>query len=266
MSKRTYSPFVPAEDLSKLYRAIVEFDMIEPGDRILIGLSGGKDSMLLTAMLAEVKKHSPIPFDLACYTVNGMFAPNFPKQELVDFCANYGLQHYSDEVDVMASKMARGTTPCYSCAFFRRGATNRRAKELGFNKVALAHHNDDAVETFFMNVITTGQLKTFLPVTHLSRTEITVLRPLLYYREQEIIELVNKLGLKPLKNPCPYDGHTTRQDIKEQIAALDKQFPGIYEHLAAAMRNQPGQELWPERPDSKLLLQKHKAFWHQKNK
>ena len=87
------STFVPAKNLSKLWRAIIEFDMLQPGDRILVGLSGGKDSMLLTGMLAEIKNHSPIPFDLACYTVNGMFAPNFPKAELEAFCAQFGLTH-----------------------------------------------------------------------------------------------------------------------------------------------------------------------------
>lgn len=101
------STFVPAKDLSKLWRAIIEFDMLQPGDRILVGLSGGKDSMLLTAMLAEIKKYSPIPFDLACYTVNGMFAPNFPKAELEAFCAQFGLTHYSDDVDVMAAHEKR---------------------------------------------------------------------------------------------------------------------------------------------------------------
>ena len=220
------STFVPAKDLSKLWRAIIEFDMLQPGDRILVGLSGGKDSMLLTAMLAEIKKYSPIPFDLACYTVNGMFAPNFPKAELEAFCAQIGLTHYSDDVDVMAAHEKKGGSPCFTCAYFRRAATNRRAQELGFNKVALAHHNDDAVETFFMNLVTS----------------------------------VSKLGLKPIKNPCPYDGHTMRQDIKEHIAALDAQYPEIYEHLAAAMRDSDRQELWPPKP-GKELLQKFHTFW-----
>lgn len=112
------STFVPAKDLSKLWRAIIEFDMLQPGDRILVGLSGGKDSMLLTAMLAEIKKYSPIPFDLACYTVNGMFAPNFPKAELEAFCAQFGLTHYSDDVDVMAAHEKKGGSPCFTCACF----------------------------------------------------------------------------------------------------------------------------------------------------
>ena len=258
--------FVPADDLSKLWRAIIEFDMLQPGDRILIGLSGGKDSMFLTAALAEIKKYSPIPFDLACYTVNAMFAPNFPEQELVDFCHHYGLEHYSDNVDVKeAWEKKGGNTPCFTCAYFRRAATNRRALELGFNKIALAHHHDDAVETFFMNLFTSGQLRSFLPVTPLSRTGLTVLRPLLYYRESEIIQLVAKLQLKPLKNPCPYDGYTTRQDVKEHIASLDNQYPGIYEHLAAAMRCQEAQELWPDKLSQKALTAKFRSFWNNKN-
>lgn len=262
MSKN--KPFVPAEDLSKLWRAIIEFDMIQPGDRILVGLSGGKDSMLLTAMLAEIKKYSPIPFDLACYTVNGMFSPDFPRQCLQEFCAQYGLKHYSDDVDVMAAHARKGSSPCFTCAYFRRAATNRRAQELGFNKVALAHHNDDAVETFFMNLVTSGQLRTFLPVTPLSRSGITVLRPLLYYRESEIRQLVAKLNLEPIKNPCPYDGHTMRQDIKEHIAQLDGRYPEIYEHLAAAMRCSQQQELWPAKPDAKELIGKFRSFWQRK--
>ena len=262
-SKR--QPFVPTEALGKLWRAIIEFDMLQPGDRILIGLSGGKDSMLLTAMLAEIKRYSPIPFDLACYTVNGMFDDSFPKQQLQEFCARYGLEHYSDDVDIAtAQKQTPEMSPCYTCAFFRRGATNRRAKELGFNKVALAHHNDDAVETFFMNVMTSGQLRTFLPVTHLTRTGITVLRPLLYYREYEIRSLVKKIGLQPLKNPCPFDGFTNRQSVKDHIRELNSRYPEVYEHLASAMRTAPGEELWPAKPCNKELKAKFNAFWQKK--
>lgn len=187
------TPFVPAELLSKLWRAVIEFDMLQSGDRILIGLSGGKDSMFLTAALAEIQKYAPVPFELACYTVDAMFSPAFPKAELEAFCGYYGLKHYSEKVDVNSAWQNKGNTPCFTCAYFRRAATNRTALELGFNKVALAHHHDDAVETFLMNVLTSGQLRTFLPVTPLSRTGLTVLRPLLYYREAEIIDMVRQL-------------------------------------------------------------------------
>lgn len=260
-------PYVPADDLAKLWRALIEFDMLAPGDRILIGLSGGKDSMLLTAMLAEIQKFSPIPFELACYTMNGMFDDHFPKAELEAFCARYGLQHYSDDIDIMEAHKKKGGSPCFTCAYFRRAGTNRRAKELGFNKVALAHHNDDAVETFFMNLMTTGQLRTFLPVTYLSRTDITVLRPLLYYRESEIREMVERLGIQPLKNPCPYDGHTMRQDVKEHIAELNSTYPEVYDHLAAAMRTPTDPEaLWPSKLDQKTMVNKFRTFWKKEPK
>ena len=117
-----------------------------------------------------------------------------------------------------------------------------------------------------MNLMTSGQLRTFLPVTPLSRTGITVLRPLLYYRESEIRELVAKLQLKPLKNPCPYDGHTMRQEVKEHIANLNEKYPEVYEHLAAAMRCTDKQELWPDKPDQKTMVNKFRTFWKRKPK
>lgn len=257
--------FVPAPYLTKLWRAIIEFNMIEPGDKLLIGLSGGKDSMFLTAALAEIKAHSPIDFDLACYTVDTMFSPDFPEKELEKFCSHYGLLHYHDKVNVNEVWQERGNTPCFSCAYFRRAATNRRAKELGFNKVVLAHHNDDAVETFLLNLFNSGQLKTFLPVTYLTRSELTVLRPLIYYRESEIVEYGKAIALNPLKNPCPFDGHTQRQDMKELIVTLSKDNPELYSHLASAMRTASTQELWPEKLSQKAWLPLFRGFW-QKNK
>ena len=256
-------PFVPADLLGKLWRCVIEFDMLKDGDRVLIGLSGGKDSMFLTAALAELQQYAPFKFELACYTVDTMFSPDFPKDELESFCAQYGLKHYSSKVDVTEAWNRRTNTPCFTCAYFRRAATNRTALELGFNKVAWAHHHDDAVETFFLNLAASGQLKTFLPVTPLSRTGLTLIRPLLYYREAEIISMVQQLGLTPLKNPCPYDGHTKRQEAKELIAALQKFNPEAYDHLAAAMRTAP-QELWPAKCTKQKLADKFHTFWQQK--
>ncbi len=255
-------PFVPAALLAKLWRCIIEFDMLHDGDRVLIGLSGGKDSMFLTAALAEIKRYAPFKFELACYTVDTMFGA-FPKAELEEFCARYGVPHYSSQVDVTEAWQHRTNTPCFTCAYFRRAATNRTALELGFNKVAWAHHHDDAVETFFLNLAASGQLKTFLPVTPLSRTGLTLIRPLLYYREAEIISMVQKLGLTPLKNPCPYDGSTKRQEAKELIRSLQSFNAEAYGHLAAAMRTAP-MELWPAKCTKEELTRKFHAFWQQK--
>ena len=118
-------PFVPAALLGKLWRCIIEFEMLKEGDRVLIGLSGGKDSMFLTAALAEVQQYAPFKFDLACYTVDTMFSTDFPKAALQSFCAQYGLKHYSSKVDVTEAWQHRTNTPCFTCAYFRRAATNR---------------------------------------------------------------------------------------------------------------------------------------------
>ncbi|HIU63904.1 MAG TPA: tRNA 2-thiocytidine biosynthesis protein TtcA [Candidatus Avacidaminococcus intestinavium] len=263
MNTKTY---VPAKNLSKLWRTIIEFDMLKPHDKILIGLSGGKDSMFLTAALAEIKKYSPIPFELACYTVDGMFSPAFPAEELQAFCSTYNVTHYHEQINVMQlwQNHKQTNTPCFTCAYFRRAATNRKALELGYNKIALAHHQDDAVETFLMNILTSGQLRTFLPVTTLSRSGLNVLRPLIYYREAEIITFGQSLGLKPLKNPCPFDGNTKREEIKQLIAALSFSNADVFEHLAAAMRTSSKQELWPEQLPLKTLNSKFYKFWQNK--
>lgn len=247
------------DKLAKIWRAVIEFDMLQSGDKVLIGFSGGKDSMFLTSRMVELQQHAPFHFDLACLTVNTMFAPNFDAKPYADFCRQLGVKWYREDID--APSLMQNNSPCYSCAYFRRAVLNRRAKELGFNKVALAHHHDDAVETFFMNVVTSGQLKTFLPVTELSRSGITVIRPLIYYRESEIMEQVGELGYAPIKNPCPYDGHTMRQYIKEEIGELGRRYPELYEHLAAAMRQQKDMELWPVKLSKEAVMEKFHQFW-----
>lgn len=260
---------LPNKMLAKLWRAIIEFKMISSGDKLLLGLSGGKDSMYLATALATIKRYSPVKFELACFTVDTMFTKDFPKEELEIFCKNIGLEFYHEQVNVMEvwKHKNQGNTPCFSCAYFRRAATNRKALELGFNKIVLAHHHDDAVETFLLNLIQSGQLRTFLPVTYLSKTKLTVLRPLAYYREEEIIANVKALNIIPLKNACPYDGNTKRQATKEHIASLKMLNPEAYEHLGAAMRTSDKQELWPAPLKQKELTHNFRTFWDKgKNK
>ena len=256
------------EIASRVWRAIIEFDLIQANDTILIGLSGGKDSLFLTHILAHIRRHSPRPFSLAALTLDVRFAENFPRAELAAFCEGLDIPFDSIPVDIpKAIAAAKSPDPCATCAFFRRGALNRIARERGFNKVALAHHHDDAVETFLMGLFYAGRLKTFLPKTPQERSGVTLIRPLVYFREAEIVANAERLGLQPHKNPCPYDGHTKRQEIKELLSDLENKDPEYYRRFSAAMRGGAAAELWPAEPDRYTLKGRYLDFMgYSKNK
>jgi tRNA(Ile)-lysidine synthetase-like protein len=238
---------LPKQIFSKVMRAVVEFDMIQDGDKILIGLSGGKDSQLLAYALATLKQRTAKKFTLAAITINPNFDENFISnaENLKNFCAALEIPYQIHEVDIFSAiQNCPNKSPCFTCAYFRRAAINRIATEIGANKVAYAHHLDDAVETFFMSLLSSGQLTVFTPKTFLSRTNITVIRPLIYLREFQISSFVNKKNFNIVKSPCPIDGKTNRQNIKNLIVELGKSFPDLFEHLAAAMRESSIGELW----------------------
>lgn len=256
---------LPQKYFSRIMRAVIEFDLIDEGDKILIGLSGGKDSLFLTYALAMVKQHMPIHFDLAALTIDPMFTDDFNTDQLSGFCQNLSIPHYTEKVDISGViNNNNGKDPCFSCSYFRRGAINRFAVTNGFNKIAYAHHHDDAVETFFMALLNSGQLKTFLPKTYLDRTKLTVIRPLVYFREYELKSTPKLHGLTPLPSPCPLDGKTKRQEIKELIKALGKIDMDVYDHLTAGMRASAIQELWPAPLTREELQKKHFDFWNTK--
>ena len=236
---------LPQVIFSKIFRAVVEFELIDDGDKILIGISGGKDSLFLTYALATLKLRTKKDFLLSALTINPKFTDDFGEKILAvkNFCNELGIEHTTHEIDI--AKLIReqnNKSPCYTCAYFRRAVVNRVANELGANKVAYAHHLDDAVETFFMSLLSSGQLNTFQPKTFLDRTNLTVIRPLIYIREHEIKKFTQNLDV--LKSPCPFDGLTNRQRIKNLIGELEKDFPDIFNHLAAAMRKNSIGELW----------------------
>ena len=238
---------LPQIIFSKIFRAVVEFELIDDGDKILIGISGGKDSLFLTYALATLKLRTKKDFLLSALTINPKFTDDFGEKILAvkNFCNELGIEHTTHEIDI--AKLIReqnNKSPCYTCAYFRRAVVNRVANELGANKVAYAHHLDDAVETFFMSLLSSGQLNTFRPKTFLDRTNITVIRPLVYVREAEIKNFVAKSGFDVLKSPCPFDGNTNRQTVKNLIKDLEKTFPDLFNHLATAIRKNSIGELW----------------------
>jgi len=257
--------FLPHDYAAPIWRALLEFDLIADNDRVLIGLSGGKDSLFLTYALSILRQYAPVRFDLAAITIDPLFTTDFDTTVLKKFCSELDLPFFSHQVNIASAIAKSGNkSPCFTCAFFRRGAINRFAKENGFNKIAFAHHHDDAVETFFMELLYSGQLKTFLPKTHMDRTGLTIIRPLLYFREAELAQTLNLHGYTPIASPCPFNGKTKRQEIKETLAAMEQQNPGVYAHLASAMRSKEAAELWPPVPTRAELKVKHTAFWHKK--
>lgn len=256
---------LPQTHFSRLMRAIVEFNLIEENDKILIGLSGGKDSTFLAYALAVMRERLPKKFELAAITIDPMFTNDFDSTKIEEFCNNLNIPFYTQAVDIAGTiKEQNGKDPCFTCAFFRRGAINRFAKEKGFNKIAYAHHNDDAVETFLMSLLYSGQLKTFLPKTYLDRTELTVIRPLVYFRETEIRDTISIHGFAPIDSPCPINGKTKRQEIKELIASLSKNNPILYSHLAAGMRDNAVIELWPSTQNRKQMKERYDTYMYNK--
>ena len=252
---------LPQVIFSKIFRAVVEFELIDAGDNILIGMSGGKDSLLLAYALACLKHRTKKNFSLAALTINPKFSDDFNDKisAVKKFCNELGIAHHVHEIDIAALiREQDNKNACYTCAYFRRAGMNRIANELGANKVAYAHHLDDAVETFFMSLLSSGQLTTFLPKTFLDRTGVTVIRPLIYLRESEIKNFTR--GFEILKSPCPFDGATNRQRIKNLIVELEKDFPDLFSHLASAMRKNSVGELWDAPKTRQQMKEKYFAL------
>lgn len=236
---------LPQVIFSKIIRAVVEFELIDDKDKILIGVSGGKDSLFLIYALENLRRRMKKSFSLAALTIDPKFSDDFSEKlsGVKNFCNELGIEHETCEIDIASLiREQNNKNPCYTCAYFRRAVMNRKANELGANKIAYAHHLDDAVETFFMSLLSSGQLTTFQPKTFLDRTNITVIRPLVYVREAEIENFTKSFDV--LKSPCPFDGATNRQRIKNLIVELEKDFPDLFSHLAAAMRKDSIGELW----------------------
>ena len=241
---------LPATYNRKILRAILEFKLISPEDRVLVGFSGGKDSAFLLYALSILRRHGVIKCDLGALTIDLGFEDIFPKESLQEFCSLLGVPFYLKRTEI--GKVAQAGDRCNICSHLRRGAMNRFAQEAGFNKVALAHHHDDAVETFLMSILYSGQNRTFLPKTQLDRSGLTVIRPLVYLREYEVMKATELTGFKPIPSPCPYNCNTQRQRVKELIASLTREHRCVYTNLAAAMRQGDTAELWPPAPGPEI--------------
>ena len=226
----------------KIGKAISQWQMISEGDKILVGLSGGKDSLILLHALHCLQARSPTHFSISALTVK---ISGLETESLEEYCEALNVPYTLIEQDIIGIIRARNEkSPCSFCANMRRGIISSWAAQNGFNKLALGHTLDDAIETFFMNLLHSGRAKSFQPNALMTRTGITVIRPLVLSTESAIIDAVKRLGLPVVESPCPFAGHTERQRVREYIAGLRKDIPDLYGKILHALQNLPDSESW----------------------
>ncbi|MBC8558513.1 tRNA 2-thiocytidine biosynthesis TtcA family protein [Fumia xinanensis] len=225
--------------LGYMRKAIQEFDLIQDGDKIAVGVSGGKDSMVLLRGLHLLKRFIGIDYDLVAITLdpqfNGVSGNYEPVREL---CEEMGILYYLKPTDIgqIVFDIRKEPNPCSLCARMRRGALHDAAIEMGCNKIALGHHYDDVVETFMMNLFNEGRVGCFSPKSYLSRKDLWMIRPLVFAPEKEVRKAAAKCGLPIVKSKCPADGHTSRQQMKEFLLEQEKQNGGFTYRLFGALR------------------------------
>ena len=226
--------------LSHLRRCVDEYRMIQAGDRIAIGVSGGKDSLVLLRTLAELRRFYPVPFEVVAITLD-MGYENADFSPIAKLCEEIGVEYIVKPTNIkeVVFDIRNEKNPCALYAKLRRGSLNDAAKENGCNKVALGHHFDDAVETFMLSLFYEGRLSCFLPVTYLDRTDLHVIRPMLYMTEREVINFANRQNLPICKSGCPVDKETKREDIKQLIRTLEHDYHDLREHIFGAMQRLP---------------------------
>ena len=224
--------------LSYVRRAVDDYHMIEDGDRIAIGISGGKYSLTLLYALHSLKRFYPKHFEIHAVTVDLGF-DNLNLDKIKELCNSLHVEYTIVKTDIakIVFEDRKESNPCALCAKMRKGALNEAIKAAGCNKVAYAHHKDDVVETMLMSLIYEGRFHTFSPVTYLDRMKLTVIRPLMYMNEADVIGFVNKYELPVVKSPCPADGHTKREYIKNLLRQLNLENPGVKERMFTAIQN-----------------------------
>lgn len=226
--------------LGRVRRCIEDYRMIEAGDRIAVGVSGGKDSLVTLLALARLRRFLPTPFTLEAITLD-MGMPNMDYTPVAQLCEELEVPYTRINVPVyeILFEERKEKNPCSLCAKLRRGSLNTALTERGISKIALGHHYDDAVETMMMNLLFEGRIGCFQPVTFLDRTGVTQIRPLLYCHEDEVQRIANREKLPIVHNTCPIDGHSRRQEVKELLTSMEKRYPDLKQKIFGAMQRYP---------------------------
>ena len=224
--------------LSEVRKAVDDYHMIAEGDKIAVGISGGKDSLTLLYALSSLRRFYPHPFDLVAVTVDLGFA-NLDLTEIKKLCEKLEVPYtvVKTQIGQIVFEERQENNPCALCAKMRKGALNEAMKQLGCNKIAYAHHMDDVVETMMLSLLYEGRFHTFSPVTYLDDTGLTVIRPLIYMKEADVIGFVRKYEVPVVKSPCPADGHTKREYVKQLLKQLNTENPGVKQRMFTAIQN-----------------------------
>jgi tRNA(Ile)-lysidine synthase TilS/MesJ len=228
-------------------KAITDFNMIENGDKIAVGISGGKDSTMLLYSLKRFQYFSPVEFQMEAITLDiGFEGMSFNPIE--KFCKEIDVPYTIKKTQIgeIVFNERKEKNPCALCARMKRGALHDAALERDCKVVALGHHLDDAVETFFMSLFYEGRINTFKPKTYLDRKDIHVIRPLIYVNEKQIIGVIknNSIEVPVVESTCPADGYTKREEIKAWIKELKKKYPKLEDRMISAFKNKEQTNLW----------------------
>lgn len=223
--------------MSQVRRALDDYDMIQENDRIAVGISGGKDSLTLLSALHGLARFYPKPFTLHAVTVD-LGLGNLDFDRIRALCGDFGVPYtiVKTEIARIVFQERKEENPCSLCAKLRKGALNNALQETGCNKIAYAHHRDDVIATMFLSLFYEGRFQTLEPVTYLDRSKLTLIRPLLYMKEADIIGFTNKAQLPVVKSPCPADGRTRRRYVEELMHRLSRENPGVQERIFTAIR------------------------------
>ena len=222
--------------LSFIRRAVDDYGMIEEGDKIAVGVSGGKDSLVLLETLAQMRVFYPKKYEVVAITVD-IGLPDMDFSPVKEFCEKIGVEYIITKTDIakIVFDVRKESNPCSLCAKMRRGSLHAAAVEAGCNKVALGHHYDDAVETFMMNLFFEGRLGCFSPVSYLSNRKITLIRPLIYATEKDVVYFARRRELPIVKNPCPEDHNTERENMKNLLAEIERGNKGLRHRIFHAI-------------------------------
>lgn len=247
--------------LSYTRKAVDDYQMIADGDCIAAGISGGKDSLTMLYALHGLMRFYPKKFSVHAITVD-LGLDNFNLDRIQALCTQLAIPYSIVKTDIgpILFDIRKEASPCSLCAKLRKGAFNQEAERLGCNKIAYAHHKDDIIETMLLSLIYEGRFHSFSPVTYLDRMKLTVIRPLMYVDEMDVIGFAHKYELPVCKNPCPVDGQTRRSYVKSLVKQLNQENPGSRERMFSAIINGhiPG---WPEKSNASMEYRTRK---HQK--